>query len=175
MDSRRLLDRVKEISSADLIGTCRLNGHKALVILYRDRGDLDLSWVDEKVVEASKFLAKQGFPSNAVDSARKGTVDLRALANRSGLGFKGKNDLLINPSYGPRIRLSAIITDAPIDISTEENEDLCGDCRQCLDACPTGAAESKDPSLCIEKTNNGNKARCDLCIESCPIGREEVR
>jgi len=76
----------------------------------------------------------------------------RALAERAGLGFIGKNRMLINPQLGPQIFLAEIITtlklkkDKPIRLGSEKHnksqksiEPGCLNCNRCIDACPTGA------------------------------------
>jgi epoxyqueuosine reductase len=109
----------------------------------------------------------------------------RALAARAGLGFIGKNHMLINPELGPQILLGEIITTLklPTDkpITTE-----CPNCKKCIDACPTGALGPDgrfDASKCISYLTIEHKDRispelaekignrlfgCDECILVCP-------
>jgi epoxyqueuosine reductase len=107
-----------------------------------------------------------------VDSA---PVAERALAARAGLGFIGKNHMLINPALGPQIFLGEIITtvklqfDQPAHCHSERKEPLalseiegeksapsvalnCSNCTKCIDACPTGALRADgqfDANKCI--------------------------
>jgi epoxyqueuosine reductase QueG len=75
----------------------------------------------------------------------------KKMAQLAGLGPMGKNSLIINPEYGPWIRLQSILTDAPLVPDTESTEDLCKDCTKCIDACPTGALTPYkiDPDKCL--------------------------
>ena len=75
----------------------------------------------------------------------------KKMAQLAGLGSMGKNSLIINPDYGPWIRLQSILTNAPLVPDKEYTRDLCGECTQCIDACPTGALEpySVDPEKCL--------------------------
>ena len=104
----------------------------------------------------------------------------RWVALNAGLGWIGRNNLLINPKYGPRIRLTTILTDLPLknDIPIEF---ACGDCYDCVEACPANAlgekAEDYNLGKCdallsyfIGKYNVGHKI-CGVCIKACPIGR----
>jgi len=61
-------------------------------------------------------------------------VSHRVAAELSGVGWRGKNELIVSPLYGPAIRLASIITTIPITRTPPEIK-KCGDCRACLDAC----------------------------------------
>jgi len=67
-----------------------------------------------------------------------GELSDRAVAERAGIGFSGKNTLLITEEYGSFVYLGEIITNLPFTPDAPV-EDSCGDCQICLDACPTGA------------------------------------
>ena len=62
-------------------------------------------------------------------------VSHRVAAELSGVGWRGKNELIVNPTHSCAIRLASIITDMPLE-RTEPTPDSCGECRACLDACP---------------------------------------
>jgi epoxyqueuosine reductase QueG len=62
-------------------------------------------------------------------------VSHRVAAERSGVGWRGRNELIVNPTYSCAIRLASIITDIPLE-RTDSLPDGCGECRACLDACP---------------------------------------
>ncbi len=67
-----------------------------------------------------------------------GELSDKAVAERAGVGFVGKNTLLITEEYGSWVYLGEMITNIPF-LPDGQVEDGCGDCRICLDACPTGA------------------------------------
>lgn len=75
----------------------------------------------------------------------------KKMAQLAGLGAMGKNSLIINPEYGPWIRLQSILTDAPLLPDMEYTIDLCKDCTKCIDVCPTGALTPfvVDPEKCL--------------------------
>lgn len=72
---------------------------------------------------------------NMVDT---GALVDRAVADRAGIGFKGKNCLIISPKWGTWVYLGELITNIPFQPDTPVTED-CGECTKCLDSCPTGA------------------------------------
>ncbi len=68
-----------------------------------------------------------------------GAVSLRHVAQAAGLGVLGKNNLLLTPHLGPRVRLGAVVTTARLDPDKPMSEDLCSDCEACIAACPVDA------------------------------------
>jgi epoxyqueuosine reductase len=130
-----------------------------------------------------------------VDSA---PLPERTLAARAGLGFIGKNRMLINPKLGPQIFLGEIITtlklsiDEPIScrsesaLANEQSIDKCSNCDKCISACPTGALMPDgqfDANKCINYLTIEHKGRippdlaqkiadrlfgCDDCVLACP-------
>ncbi len=122
-----------------------------------------------------------------VDSA---PIMERSFAYASGIGFVGKNNMLIVPGYGSYIFLVEILTTAPLNIpKAEKMENQCASCTLCIDACPTGALEkpfSINASRCLSYLtieHNGTKESktgvkmgdcflgCDVCQEVCPFNK----
>lgn len=113
-------------------------------------------------------------------------------AERAGLGWIGKNGLLINRELGSWVTLSVMFIDRAVDIYDKPHEFLCGDCVRCLKACPTGAFPSPgvvDARLCLsyqsienkdavpEKLRRGFVGRvfgCDICQDVCPWNAPEI-
>ena len=109
----------------------------------------------------------------------------RSLAQRAGLGFIGKNHMLINPELGPELFLGELITDLELDID-EPAIGGCSGCRKCIEACPTGALSGDgqfDASKCISYLTIEHKGSigeetarsigdrlfgCDRCVMACP-------
>jgi epoxyqueuosine reductase len=120
-----------------------------------------------------------------VDSA---PVMERAWAERSGLGWIGKNSLLLNRNHGSYFFLAEIISDLEL-IPDGPMGDYCGTCTACMDACPTDAIPDPyivDASKCISyltielKNNIPGEFKgkmndwifgCDICQEVCPWNR----
>ncbi|MFS0688659.1 tRNA epoxyqueuosine(34) reductase QueG [Sporosarcina sp. 179-K 8C2 HS] len=108
----------------------------------------------------------------------------RAVAERAGIGWSGKNCSVITPEYGSYVYLGEMITNIPFEPDIPM-EDQCGDCTLCLDACPTGAliqggqlnaqrciaflTQTKKPIPEEFRAKIGNRVYgCDTCQTVCP-------
>lgn len=115
-----------------------------------------------------------------------GPVPERELGERAGLGWIGKNTMLIHPRIGSWTFIGTVFTDVPLDIDTPIGTDRCGSCTRCLDACPTDAfvvdrvldatrclsyltIEYKDalPEALLPRWD-GWAFGCDVCNSVCP-------
>jgi len=113
----------------------------------------------------------------------------RGSAYRAGLGFFGKNNCLINKTFGSYFFIGQILLDTVIEFGRKAAmSNGCGDCRRCLDACPNnalGEGFSLDPSRCVafltqkKELNPDEENRvknylygCDLCQQVCPYNQE---
>jgi epoxyqueuosine reductase QueG len=115
--------------------------------------------------------------SQIVDwEGQKGHLSHKGLAQAAGLGWLGKNNLIVHPEYGARIRLVSILTDLPLQ-TNGPLEDSCGECRKCIAVCPAGAikeqVEEFDHLACFEKLKefrnkyNIGQYICGVCIKAC--------
>ncbi len=111
----------------------------------------------------------------------------RAVAVRAGLGWWGKNTMILAPGLGPWFLLGSVVTDAYIKADHPMNRD-CGSCSACIPACPTGALVAPgvlDARRCLAawaqapgvipvefREAMGDRIYgCDDCIEACPPGQ----
>jgi len=81
-----------------------------------------------------RHLEKKGYKAVASD-----LLSYKRLAQLAGFGNFGKNALIINPTFGPWIRLTPVLTNAEVTPNKPFDQDLCGDCENCIKACPVGA------------------------------------
>jgi epoxyqueuosine reductase QueG len=109
-------------------------------------------------------------------------------ATRAGIGWIGKNDVIITRRYGPRVRLSAMLVDAALPCGEPVTESSCPeDCTACVEACPCKALRNVkwDPSrqrgeiIDYHRCNRmrsavipklGRKDACGRCFAACPVG-----
>ena len=114
----------------------------------------------------------------------------RAVAERAGIGWSGKNCSIITPEFGSYVYLGELITNIPF-APDKPMEDECGDCRLCLDVCPTGAliqGGQLDAQRCIAfltqtkgtlpdefRSHIGNRLYgCDTCQTVCPKNKGKI-
>ena len=135
------------------------------------------------VVEMSSILGKEFSAKWYVDD---GPMLDRAAANRSGLGWFGKNTNILSPGVGSWTFLGQIITDLDLEYDSPLKKS-CGTCTQCVTSCPTGAIVGPyvlDNTKCISFQTIENKGPiprdirpqmknwifgCDICQEVCPV------
>lgn len=137
----------------------------------------------ERLREQFGAIDGRGF----VDSA---PVLERTWAQKTGLGWMGKNGNLINKQVGSFYFLATLITDLELETDNPFTKDFCGTCTKCIDACPTNAIKSPmviDGSSCISyltielkdellpQTFKGKMDSwmfgCDVCQDVCPWNR----
>jgi epoxyqueuosine reductase len=138
-----------------------------------------------RLLELGEFLRSQG-ATLSHSFADAGPVPERELAQRAGLGWIGKNTMLIRPDAGSFFFIGSVFTDLSLDLDTAFELDRCGSCTRCLDACPTGAfVEPRllDATRCISYLTieqkgpipdelagrfEGYAFGCDICNDVCP-------
>jgi epoxyqueuosine reductase len=153
--------------------------------------------LDQIISRLGSVLQHKGyraFPvpaSKRVDNDRICAIFSHKLsAHLAGLGWIGKNSLLITPDMGPRVRWATLLTDAPLNATGPTLGDGCGDCRECVDVCPvralTGqpfrAAEAREARIkaatCDRyfarmREKDAETAVCGMCLYVCPYGQRQ--
>ena len=149
-----------------------------------------LELVDEISVQLSYALESEGYTAVPIPSSEpyeywdaqrrhgRGILSLKHAAQLAGLGYLGKNTLLINEKYGNRLWIGAVIADVQL-AADPPNEGSCPDaCRICLDACPQSALDAitvdqmKCREICFSSTEGGGGLyACNLCRRECPTSK----
>jgi len=80
------------------------------------------------------FLENEGYVAVPFYSS-----SYKRLAQLAGFGSYGKNALIVSPVFGPWVRLTTVLTNADLISAKPFEQDLCGDCKKCIDSCPTDA------------------------------------
>jgi epoxyqueuosine reductase QueG len=107
-----------------------------------------LNWQTYKAIKALHRAGYHGFPlTDGPFDARflKGAISYPHLADLAGLGYRGWHSFLITPEFGPRLRLAAVLTDAPLTPTKPDSreESYCEKCSgACVKICPAGAIKS---------------------------------
>lgn len=102
--------------------------------------------LNEIVMAGEEFLQSKGFKAYAqttdrveVDQDNISKLPLKTVAARAGLGWIGKNCLLVTPEFGSAIRISSLLTDAPLTCNEPITESRCKGCSLCVQKCPAQA------------------------------------
>lgn len=138
----------------------------------------------ERLHQLEEFLLNKVPEAKVKSMVDTGELADRAVAERAGIGWSGKNCAIITPEFGSYVYLGEMITNIPFPPDTPI-EDQCGTCNKCVEACPTGAlvqGGQLDSNKCIAfltqtkgflrdeyRTKIGNRLYgCDTCQLVCP-------
>jgi len=189
-DPRRVLAGAESVVAVGLVyetGSRRhLRGLPLRVARYAQGDDYHDLMEDRLRALADALEAWHQAPLPVRTYVDTGPVQERAFAAEAGLGWVGKNTMLIHPSLGSYVLLGVLLTPLPMH-PDEPEPDHCGRCRACLDACPTDAfvaphvldatrclsyATIEDPgpiSNSLREQQGSWLFGCDVCQEVCPF------
>ncbi len=147
--------------------------------------------------DLSSYLNNKGYDTLPIEAANRvdmenaiPTVSHKMIANLAGLGWIGKNCLLVTPEHGPRLRLTSLLTNAPLRITGSRIESKCKDCMECTKICPVNAITGVNFNINDEreirfdfkkchdyfeemKKDSTGKPVCGMCLYICPYGRKK--
>ncbi len=115
--------------------------------------------------------------SQIIDWERQqGHLSHKKIGRLAGLGWIGRNNLLVNPDLGSQFRLVTVLTDMPL-LPDKPLDSDCGECMLCLSSCPAGAIkeikEDFDHQTCFEKLKEFRRSGvisqfiCGVCVKAC--------
>jgi epoxyqueuosine reductase QueG len=139
--------------------------------------------LDQTALKVCLEIQKKGYralpvPASQIIDWQNQTAHLshKMIALKAGIGWIGRNNLLVHPILGSRIRLATILTDMPLKTDTPVKKG-CGECRECIEVCPVSAIKEThklwDKNACLEKLKYFAKAYnvgqyiCGLCVKVC--------
>jgi epoxyqueuosine reductase len=147
--------------------------HYRQLNFFLDRGAFLLS----SRIQDRGFQALPIPASQIIDwDKQKSHVSHKMIGQLAGLGWIGRNNLLVNPQFGSRFRLVTILTDIPCKTDEVLDRD-CGECKSCLTTCPAQAIKEKkedfDHWACFDKLKEFRRQGvvgqhiCGVCVKAC--------
>ncbi|WP_058301476.1 4Fe-4S double cluster binding domain-containing protein [Gorillibacterium timonense] len=151
--------------------------------------------IDQKIARLAQMLEQAGIEHYVPPVAQRDEQSLIAPfsfkhgAVLAGLGWIGKNSLLITRKFGPRVRLGAVLIRDSMECGEPIVKSGCRNCRACVDACPWGMIKGinwtpttrRDELLDYQRCNakrreyiesHGRKHTCGYCLLACPWGKK---
>jgi epoxyqueuosine reductase QueG len=155
--------------------------------------------LDDIAIRVSQYLQDAGAKALPIPASQlldktewRSYISHKAVAIAAGLGWQGKSLLVVNPKYGPRIRLATVLTDLPL-AADPPLKNKCAKCSFCTEACPAEAIKNvntashyadRNEALYFERcvtrvTGNAGALPfiespiCGVCIKVCPWGRKK--
>lgn len=139
--------------------------------------------LDEMALKITSHIQNHGFnalpipASQVIDWNRQvGHLSHKHVAREAGLGWIGRQNLMVTPTFGARIRLVSILADFPLKVDRPMERD-CGTCKACIPVCPTGAIREApqdfDHRGCYEwikaicRKRNIRHHICGICVKAC--------
>ena len=146
------------------------------------------AYIDSLVLRAGLLLQKNGYRYMPVAASQsingyQGLFSHKTAARLAGLGSIGKNALFLHKTFGPRVRLGTLFTNAPLPCGEPLDHSLCSNCNLCVKACPAQALSGEewhegtmtvDAPACSDFMKKkyqhiGRGAVCGICVRVCPI------
>lgn len=140
-------------------------------------------FLDRAALRLAAFIRDRGFRALPIAASQiidwknqRAHLSHKKVGRIAGLGWTGRNNLLVHPEYGSQFRLATVLTDMPLEPDAPLDRD-CGDCHKCLAVCPA-AAIRPDPGdfdhlACFEKLKEFRRSGvvgqfiCGICVKAC--------
>jgi epoxyqueuosine reductase len=140
-------------------------------------------FLDRAALQLAAFIRDSGFralpiaASQIVDwKNQRAHISHKKVGRLAGLGWTGRNNLLVNPEFGSQFRLATVLTDMPLEPDSPLARG-CGSCYQCLSVCPAAAIRPDpvdfDHLACFEKLKEFRRSGivgqfiCGVCVKAC--------
>lgn len=127
-----------------------------LVTVIQERGYRAISQSENAIYSRGEYDEK----------TKSSILPCKKIAVMSGLGWIGKNDLLITEKYGAALSMCSVLTDLPLNtVKTEMISSRCGECNLCVKACPVQAIHGKKWELGINRDDIIDVYQCITCLK----------
>ena len=179
-----IVDHLPERSDPNVAAEYRVHGYEVLNQRLNHVASL-----------LSSHLNRQGYPTLPIAAADRTdeeratpTVSHKMIAHIAGIGWIGKNCLLVTAEHGPRLRLVSLLTDAPIEAAVRLRTSVCNGCDACVKACPVGAIKGRPFQLGEDREERFDFRKCEdylrtlraasngvcgMCLHACPYGTSQ--
>jgi epoxyqueuosine reductase QueG len=141
------------------------------------------AFLDQVALKVARYIQKKGYLALPIPASQildwrnlKAHLSHKQIGYLAGLGWLGRNNLLVNNKFGSQFRLASILTDMPLKIDEPTKND-CGSCQLCVRICPAQAIKENlqdfDHIKCFEKLKEFQKQKladqyiCGVCIKVC--------
>jgi epoxyqueuosine reductase len=187
------------LPEAKSVIVCALNYYHSQPDAHSSSGKISrYAWGDDyhvvikdKLNELWKWIIEKKPDSKGVINVDSGPVMEKVWAKRAGIGWQGKNTIILNREFGSWMFLGTIVTDIEFEYDLP-SDDLCGECTLCVKSCPTGALvdqyqldankcisyytieQREDVSKDISKTFGNWIFGCDICQDVCPWNQKSA-
>jgi epoxyqueuosine reductase len=145
------------------------------------------TFLDQAALRLTSIIQDKGFLALSIPASQildwqnqKAHLSHKKIGYLAGLGWIGRNNLLVNKSFGSQMRLATILTDMPLKLDKPLKQN-CGNCRLCIAVCPAAAIKENaadfDHMKCFEKLKEFQKQKlvdqyiCGICVKTCQGGR----
>ena len=139
--------------------------------------------LDQAALKVCNYIQGKGYSAFPIPASQildwenqKGHLSHKQIGILAGLGWLGRNNLLVNKKAGSQFRLATILTDMPLK-TDKPTKDNCGACRLCVAACPAQAIKDTpqefDHIKCFEKLKEFQRQKlvdqyiCGVCVNAC--------
>lgn len=148
------------------------------------------TFLDQVTLTASHYIQKRGYfavplPASQIIDWQKQRAHLshKKIGILAGLGWLGRNNLLVNERLGSQFRLSSILTDMPLSVD-KPRQGNCENCQSCIEVCPAKAIKDNpfefDHLKCFEKLKEFQRQHivdqyiCGICVKVCRGGNKNA-